>query len=58
MGEGFGANRFDVADGPMLSFDSHSDYWNHDGRTPSDSLDNMADIVSGHMDQVRRQEQR
>ncbi|MGW4384176.1 alpha/beta hydrolase [Kitasatospora sp. NPDC004531] len=58
VSEGFGANRFVVADGP-LGFDSHSDYWKHDRNGQnSASLDNMADIVSGHTNQVERQKQR
>ncbi|MFJ5882772.1 alpha/beta hydrolase [Kitasatospora cineracea] len=48
--KGFGGNRFAVADGP-LGFESHSDYWNFKDdkkKEPSDSLGNMARIVTGH----------
>ncbi|QKW21006.1 hypothetical protein HUT16_19840 [Kitasatospora sp. NA04385] len=58
----FGGNRFAVDPGPAMSFDSHSDYWNYRGegdtRTPTVSLNNMAEIVTGHGDQTVRQDYR
>jgi len=53
----FGANRFDVAEGP-LGFSSHSDYWNDRQGDGGSSLRNMAQIVTGHGDEVGRQEYR
>jgi hypothetical protein len=48
----FGANRFEVADGPSHSFTSHSNYLDPIG---GNSLPNIGQIVSGHPDRVKSQ---
>ncbi|MDH6136352.1 hypothetical protein P3T37_005777 [Kitasatospora sp. MAA4] len=58
----FGANRFDVADGPAFSFDSHSNYMTDpnssaDGAT-KDSINNIGQIVAGKYSNVTREAQR
>lgn len=55
--DGFGARRFDVADGPV-GFASHSDYWNQGEGRDGHSLRNMGLIVSGHGDRVTGQDRR
>ncbi|TQF04681.1 hypothetical protein E6W39_23725 [Kitasatospora acidiphila] len=55
----FGAQRFDVADGLPLSFDSHSNYMTNpnspaDAAT-KDSIDNIGQIVAGQYNNVNRE---
>ncbi|MGW3075680.1 MULTISPECIES: alpha/beta hydrolase [unclassified Kitasatospora] len=57
----FGANRFAVADGPSLSFDSHSDYMTDPNDAQSktlESVNNIGQIVAGQYDHVTRQDHR
>ncbi|SOB88436.1 alpha/beta hydrolase [Streptomyces sp. 1331.2] len=59
--KGFGANRFAVADGPELSFDSHSDYMTDPNDSTSktlESVNNIGQIVAGKYDHVTRQDHR
>ncbi|GAA1985375.1 alpha/beta hydrolase [Kitasatospora viridis] len=49
---GFGAKRFEVADGPPHSFSSHSNYLDPSGGS---SLTNIGQIVAGHPDKVKGQ---
>ncbi|WP_051969993.1 alpha/beta hydrolase [Kitasatospora azatica] len=51
----FGAHRFDVADGPSRSFESHSNYLDPRG---GNSLFNIGQIVSGHSDKAKLQSPR
>ncbi|MEU9073981.1 alpha/beta hydrolase [Kitasatospora sp. NPDC004745] len=57
----FGANRFTVADGPSLSFDSHSNYMtdpSEKGSTTLESVNNIGQIVAGKYGNVTHQGQR
>ncbi|MFE6049361.1 alpha/beta hydrolase [Kitasatospora sp. NPDC056446] len=60
-GKEFGANRFAVADGPDLSFDSHSNYMTDPNDAKSNTLEsvnNIGQIVAGQYDHVTRQDHR
>ncbi|PYC82709.1 hypothetical protein C7C46_10165 [Streptomyces tateyamensis] len=48
----FGAQRFEVADGPPHSFAAHSNYLDSSG---GGSLTNIGQIVTGHADRVKSQ---
>lgn len=57
----FGANRFAVADGPEMSFDSHSNYMTDPKESESktlESVNNIGQILAGQYDHVTRQDHR